>query len=82
MTDATDTRRMKHVNPTRQMARVDATRQIARADTTRWFYRTEKGDFGPVSTDKLMDAMGKRVIDLKGMAELKAAAGVEPKEAA
>jgi hypothetical protein len=65
MTDATDTRRMKHVNPTRQMARVDATRQIARADTTRWFYRTEKGDFGPVSTDKLMDAMGKRVIDLK-----------------
>lgn len=65
MSEASDTRRMKHVNATRQMARVDITRQAARVDTTRWFYRTEKGDFGPVSTEKLMEAMGKRLIDLK-----------------
>lgn len=41
-----------------------ATRQLQRADTDRWLYRTSGGDFGPVNTDRIMDAIAKRKIDL------------------
>ncbi len=41
-----------------------ATRQLRRADTDRWLYRTSAGDFGPVNTDRIMDAIAKRKIDL------------------
>lgn len=41
-----------------------ATRQLRRADAERWLYRTGAGDFGPVNTDRIMDAIAKRKIDL------------------
>ncbi len=45
-------------------AEMNQTRQMARVDPTRWLYRTPKGDFGPVSTDKLMATITARQIDL------------------
>jgi hypothetical protein len=65
----TETRRMEKVDPaqTRRTQKANATVQMGRLDPAklaRWFYRTPKGDFGPVTTDKLMEAMGKREIDL------------------
>jgi hypothetical protein len=44
---------------------MNETRQMARVDPTRWLYRTPKGDFGPVSTDKLLAAMMAKQIDLE-----------------
>jgi len=44
-----------------------STRQMSRPDPTRWLYRTEKGDVGPVSTEKLLAAMEDRKLDLGSM---------------
>jgi len=41
-----------------------STRQMVRPELSRWFYRTSKGDFGPVSTDELLEAIKSRHVDL------------------
>lgn len=41
-----------------------ATKQLSRAGAERWLYRTERGDYGPVTTDKIFDAIRERKIDL------------------
>lgn len=40
------------------------TRQMARPDSTRWLYRTDRGDFGPMTTEKLLDAITAKVVAL------------------
>lgn len=42
-----------------------STRQLKRVDREKWVYRTDKGDYGPVSTDGILDAIRERAIDLK-----------------
>jgi len=43
---------------------VSTTRQLGRVEVERWLYRTDKGDYGPVPTDKLLEAISDRKIDL------------------
>lgn len=41
-----------------------STRQLVRTGAERWLYRTERGDYGPVTTDKIFDAIREKKIDL------------------
>lgn len=43
---------------------MSTTRQLGRVEVERWLYRTDKGDYGPVPTDKLLEAITERKIDL------------------
>ncbi len=43
---------------------MNTTRQMSRPDRTRWLYRTPRGDFGPMATAKILDAIETREIDL------------------
>ncbi|MCC6621003.1 MAG: hypothetical protein IT385_07095 [Deltaproteobacteria bacterium] len=43
---------------------MSTTRQLGRVEVERWLYRTDKGDYGPVPTDKLLEAIAERKIDL------------------
>lgn len=43
---------------------MNTTHQMNRPDRTRWLYRTPRGDFGPMATSKLLEAIEKRDIDL------------------
>ncbi len=42
-----------------------ATRQMARVDSDRWIYRTSGGDFGPVTTDGMLEAIGRKKVVLE-----------------
>ncbi len=42
----------------------NSTRQLTRVGSERWLYRTERGDYGPVTTDKIFDGIRERKIDL------------------
>lgn len=44
-----------------------ATRQLKRIDKDRWVYRTDRGDYGPVTTDGLLEAIAERKIELGTM---------------
>lgn len=37
---------------------------MRRPDKTRWLYRGEKGDYGPMSTDELLEAIAQRKVNL------------------
>lgn len=41
-----------------------STRQLKRVDTDRWVYRTDRGDYGPVTTDGLLEAIAGRKVEL------------------
>jgi hypothetical protein len=41
-----------------------STRQLQRVSSERWLYRTERGDYGPVTTDRIFAAIRERTIDL------------------
>jgi len=41
------------------------TRQLQRVGAERWLYRTDRGDYGPVTTDLIFDGIRDRKIDLK-----------------
>jgi len=43
----------------------NSTRQLQRVSAERWLYRTERGDYGPVTTDRIFDGIRERKIDLK-----------------
>jgi len=43
----------------------DSTRQLQRVGAERWLYRTDRGDYGPVTTDRIFDGIRERKIDLK-----------------
>lgn len=43
---------------------MSTTRQLGRVEIERWLYRTSQGDYGPVPTDKLLEAIAERKIDL------------------
>lgn len=43
---------------------MSTTRQLGRVEVERWLYRIEGGDYGPVPTDKLLEAIGDRKVDL------------------
>lgn len=43
---------------------MNTTREMSRPDRTRWLYRTPRGDFGPMATSKLLEAIENRDIDL------------------
>ncbi len=47
-----------------------ATRQLQRVSSEKWLYRTERGDYGPVSTDRIFDAIRERKIDLSTQVSL------------
>lgn len=42
-----------------------STRQLQRVGAERWLYRTDRGDYGPVTTDRIFDGIRDRKIDLK-----------------
>jgi hypothetical protein len=42
-----------------------ATRQMVRVDSDRWIYRTSAGDFGPVTTDGMLEAIRSRKVSLE-----------------
>ncbi len=42
----------------------NSTRQLQRVGSERWLYRTERGDYGPVTTDKMFDGIRERKLDL------------------
>lgn len=42
----------------------NATRQLQRVGSERWLYRTDRGDYGPVTTDRILDAIREQAIDL------------------
>lgn len=41
-----------------------ATRQLKRVDKDRWVYRTDRGDYGPVTTDGMLEAIAERKVEL------------------
>ena len=41
-----------------------STRQLKRVDSDRWVYRTDRGDYGPMTTDGLLQAILDRKVDL------------------
>jgi len=43
---------------------MSTTRQLGRIEVERWLYRTDKGDYGPMPTDKLLEEISERRIDL------------------
>lgn len=43
---------------------MQATKQLQRVGAERWLYRTERGDYGPVTTDQVFDGIRERKIDL------------------
>lgn len=43
---------------------MSTTRQMKRVSKERWLYRTERGDYGPVTTDQMFDAVRDKTIDL------------------
>lgn len=43
----------------------NSTRQLQRVGAERWLYRTDRGDYGPVTTDRIFDGIRERKIDLK-----------------
>lgn len=42
----------------------NSTRQLQRVGSERWLYRTDRGDYGPITTDKMFDGIRERKIDL------------------
>lgn len=42
----------------------NATRQLKRVGAERWLYRTERGDYGPVTTDRMLDGIREKAITL------------------
>ena len=43
---------------------MSTTRQLGRVEVERWAYRTPQGDYGPMVTDKVLEAIAERKIDL------------------
>lgn len=41
-----------------------ATRQLKRVDKDRWVYRTDRGDYGPVTTDGVLEAIAEKKVEL------------------
>lgn len=41
-----------------------STRQLKRVDKDRWVYRTDRGDYGPVTTDGMLEAIAERKVEL------------------
>jgi len=41
-----------------------ATRQLKRVGSERWLFRTDRGDYGPITTDQVLDAIREHKIDL------------------
>jgi len=44
-----------------------STRQLKRVDADRWVYRTDRGDYGPMNTDGLLEAIEQKKVELTTM---------------
>lgn len=46
------------------------TRQLGKIEVERWLYRTPNGDYGPMPTDKLLEAIAEKKVDLRSQVRL------------